>query len=49
MYTIKTGEVIADSHVLASEVSALNNIAISTLLHSLPLACLVLTRTIKNT
>ena len=41
-----TGEVIVDFHVLANEVSVLSNIAISTFLHSLPLACPVLTRAI---
>ena len=44
---ILTGEVVVDFHVLANEVSALNNIAISTFLHSLPLDCLVLTRAIN--
>ena len=44
---VLTGEVIVDFHVLASEVSAFkNSIAISTFLHSLPLACLVLIRTV---
>ena len=40
------GEVIVDFHVLDNEVGALNNIAISTFLQSLPLASLVLTRTV---
>ena len=43
---ILTGEVIVDFHVLANEVSSLNNIAISTFLHILPLASFLLTRTI---
>ena len=37
---VLTGEVIVDFHVLANVLSALINIAISTFLHSLPLASL---------
>ena len=43
---VLTGEVLADFHVLANEVSALNNNCNQHLSHSLPLACLVLTWTI---
>ena len=39
-------EVIVDFHVLANEVDRFNNITINTFLHSLPLGCLVLIRTI---
>ena len=37
------GEVTVDFHVLTNEANSLNNTAISTFLHSLPLACPVLT------
>ena len=39
-------EVMVDFRVLASEVSDLNNIAISTFLHCMYLVCLLLTRSI---
>ena len=39
--------VLSRFQVLANEVNSKNNIAISTFLYSLPLACLVLTRTIN--
>ena len=39
-------EVIVDFHVLANEVDRFNNITINTFPYSLPLGCLVLTRTI---
>ena len=35
---VLVGEIVVDFHVLANEVSGLNNITITTCLHSLPLA-----------